>query len=704
MIGQILIGETNGQGAQTTLFYPSNMANSFLPAAHTILNNLQFKADKLPLEPSQGWGACDLMQIYSRILIRPSFWHGWFGLVSAFRQQSAWVPAWSMQSYQPAKGLRGAMVGLLSFILVVGSASMALGQFSDLSKVGQGSSVPKGVSRLGEYEVTWVKSPIDDQQLFEIASPTIFDRSNPPKGRIPVEIRAKAIEERLDRELLRVAETRKSATSQPSTVEIATLNNRPFLLVTNPQKSRPLKLVTVTEPDAEYHSETLQTLAEQWRTILQKEVNRQADLLHPQVLFPRIGQAFLILLAMLTTTAVIWGLRRLILHRQRALKPQRQSQIPGTQVAISNTPAVPEDDYPEERQPGAIASNRGGFWGRLQLPLNFQRQLGLYGFLQWLTFWLLVVIWYFGTYAILSRIPILMKYSGWALAGPLQLLFIWFSLSLTIRICRWLVDWSMNALQSSAYLSLGDTQRQSLRISTVTTALQGLITFVFLAIGVVWTLDVLGIPTSSILAGGAILGLVVSFSSQNLIKDLVNGCLILAEDQFAVGDVIDLGDASGMVETMNLRITQLRNSDGELITVPNSAIIKVRNLTRSWSRVNFSIDVAYQTDPEKALSVMQEVAQKLYDDPEWQNKIVAEPTVLGIDSVSHSGMTITTWIQTEPGEQLAVGREFRLRVRRALEENGIEIGTPRQTYALESSSTEANDQRKGLTEDAIAQE
>jgi len=642
------------------------------------------------------------MQIFSGILIRPSFW---FGLVPAFRQQLAWVPAWSMQSSQPPKGLRWVSVGLLSFILVVGSASMALGQFSDLSKMGQESSVQKGVSRLGEYEVTWVKSPIDDQQLFEIASPTIFDRSNPPKGRIPVEIRAKAIEERLERELLRLAETRKSAISQPSTVEIATLNNRPLLLVTNPQKSRPLKLVTVTEPDAEYHSETLQTLAEQWRTILQKEVNRQADLLNPQVFFPRIGQAFLILLAMLITTAVIWGLRRLIRRRQGALQPQGQSQIPGAQVAISDIPAVPpEDTSPEERPNGAIASNRAGFWGRLQSPLNFQRQLGLYSFLQWLTFWLLVVIWYFGTYAILSRIPILMKYSGWALAAPLQLLFIWFSLSLTIRICKWLVDWIVNALQSSAYLSFGETQRQSLRISTVTTALKGLITLIFLAIGVVWTLDLLDIPTSSILAGGAILGLAVSFSSQSLIKDLVNGCLILAEDQFAVGDVIDLGDASGMVETMNLRITQLRNSDGELITVPNSAIIKVRNLTRSWSRVNFSIDVAYQTDPEKALSVMQEVAQKLYDDPEWQNKIVAEPTVLGIDSVSHSGMTITTWIQTEPGEQWAVGREFRLRVRRVLEENGIEIGMPRQAYALESSSTEANDQRKGLTEDAIAQE
>jgi small conductance mechanosensitive channel len=188
-----------------------------------------------------------------------------------------------------------------------------------------------------------------------------------------------------------------------------------------------------------------------------------------------------------------------------------------------------------------------------------------------------------------------------------------------------------------------------------------------------------------VLAIGGLLGLAVSFGSQSLVKDLVNGVLILAEDQYAIGDVIDLGRASGLVENLGLRITQLRSADGELITIPNSAITEVKNLTRSWSRVNFRIDVAYQADPEKALSILREVVQGLYDDPAWHGKIPAPPEVLGIDSLSHSGMTITTWIQTVPLEQWSVGREFRLRVRKALEANGIEIGTPRQTYVLGSS-------------------
>ncbi len=215
--------------------------------------------------------------------------------------------------------------------------------------------------------------------------------------------------------------------------------------------------------------------------------------------------------------------------------------------------------------------------------------------------------------------------------------------------------------------------------------------------GLLLGLKVLGISMGSVLAIGGLLGLAVSFGSQSLVKDVVNGILILTEDQYAIGDVIDLGRASGLVENLTLRITQLRGDDGELITIPNSTITEVKNLTRSWSRVNFKIDVAYQADPEKALSLLREVAQELYDDPAWHDKILATPKVLGIDSVSHSGMTITTWIQTVPLEQWSVGREFRLRVRKALEANGIEIGTPQQTYVLESSQgNPANSPRQTL--------
>ena len=99
---------------------------------------------------------------------------------------------------------------------------------------------------------------------------------------------------------------------------------------------------------------------------------------------------------------------------------------------------------------------------------------------------------------------------------------------------------------------------------------------------IAWGLDLFGVSTSSIVAGSAVIGFAVSLGAQNLIKDLVNGILILIEDQYAVGDVIKIGSASGLVEHLNLRVTQIRNGEGSLVTIPNSSIVQVENLTRSW--------------------------------------------------------------------------------------------------------------------------
>jgi small conductance mechanosensitive channel len=211
-------------------------------------------------------------------------------------------------------------------------------------------------------------------------------------------------------------------------------------------------------------------------------------------------------------------------------------------------------------------------------------------------------------------------------------------------------------------------------------------------------LSQLGVPTASVVAIGSLAGLAITFGSQNLVKDLVNGFFILAEDQYAVGDVIDVGTAAGLVEDLNMRVTQIRSADGELVTVPNSTITQVKNLTRSWSRIAFQIDVAYQTDPRFALGVLNDLSEKFYNDPQWHNQMVAEPEVLGIDAVTHSGMTLTVWIRTQPAQQWAVGREFRLRVRETMEENGIEIGIPKQTYQLEPSATNGHGARSDLFE------
>lgn len=185
-----------------------------------------------------------------------------------------------------------------------------------------------------------------------------------------------------------------------------------------------------------------------------------------------------------------------------------------------------------------------------------------------------------------------------------------------------------------------EDQRRELQASTITGALEGLATVGFISVGVISTLNSFNISTSSLLAGGAILGFAISFGSQSLVKDLVNGTLILFEDQFAVGDVVAIDDDAGVVENVNLRITQIRNTQGELITIPNSAISRVKNMTRLWSRVDFAIEVGYENDIDAVIHLLHQVAQDMYQEDAWKELILDPPEMLGVDQLSHTGMTL----------------------------------------------------------------
>ncbi|MEA5452068.1 mechanosensitive ion channel family protein [Leptolyngbya sp. CCNP1308] len=285
-------------------------------------------------------------------------------------------------------------------------------------------------------------------------------------------------------------------------------------------------------------------------------------------------------------------------------------------------------------------------------------------------------MWYIGIARIVATVPLLMRWSLYVWATPLAFIALWFGISLAIRSSSSLIDRLTLSWKTSPYLPLGESQRIALRTTTISNALKGLTTSVLVIVGIIWTLSLFNIPTGSILAGGAVIGLAVSFGSQSLVKDLVNGCLILIEDQFAVGDVVQIGEKSGLVENLNLRVTQLRNSEGQLITIPNSNITDVSNLTRLWSRVDFSVVVAYENDLKQVLSVLQQVCEQLYSEAEWRDRLPERPTVLGIDDLSHTGMLVRVWPKTTPMQQWIVGREFRLRVHQAFEANSIQIGKP----------------------------
>ena len=224
-------------------------------------------------------------------------------------------------------------------------------------------------------------------------------------------------------------------------------------------------------------------------------------------------------------------------------------------------------------------------------------------------------------------------------------------------------------------------ERNALRARTLARAAKGwLRAFVYLFLGVTlaYHLHQLGAITRVVTVFLGFLSLALSLASQNLLKDLISGVLVLWEDQYAVGDVIVIGEQDGLVEKITLRVTQLRNLDGEKITIPNGSIGMVRNLSSEWSRVNYAIEVSYNMDVDFVLETIEAIAQQLYRDPQWQELILEAPEILGIDKISHTGILIRLLIKTQPLQQWSVGREFRRRLKKAFDEQGIKIGIPQQ--------------------------
>ncbi|GAB4276713.1 MAG: mechanosensitive ion channel family protein [Oscillatoriaceae cyanobacterium] len=226
--------------------------------------------------------------------------------------------------------------------------------------------------------------------------------------------------------------------------------------------------------------------------------------------------------------------------------------------------------------------------------------------------------------------------------------------------------------------------RKNLRLATWGQIFKEITAIILWFFAIILTLNTMQVPIGTVLAGAGIVGFAISFAAQSLIKDVVNGTLILLEDQYAIGDYIAAGSAEGLVEYMNLRITQLRSGEGELITIPNSEITTVRNRSKDWSRINFEIDIAYEADVNQVMQVMQGVAEAMQQDSQWQQQILEAVNILGVNHLSHQGIKIVIWIKTQPGQQWSVAREYRRRLKLALDSQGIPIGIPQSSLWLKN--------------------
>jgi small conductance mechanosensitive channel len=291
-------------------------------------------------------------------------------------------------------------------------------------------------------------------------------------------------------------------------------------------------------------------------------------------------------------------------------------------------------------------------------------------------------IWGGGSFFILGLFPYTRPFQIGILTAaqfPLRLGFVLLGTYVAIRFTYALIDrFTSTLISSGALLTPESSERLQLRVSTFSGVTKSIATGICVGVGILLALVSLGIDIVPLLAGASLVGVAVSLASQNLIKDAINGFLIILEDQYALGDVISVGDVGGLVENLNLRMTQVRDSEGRLITIPNGEIKVVANLSSRWSRADLTIPIAYQADTEEALKLIETVAFEMNQESHWQRQILEPPQVLGIDQFGDRGLIIRVWFKTQPLKQWDVAREFRRRLKVALDKAGISISVPQQ--------------------------
>jgi len=188
----------------------------------------------------------------------------------------------------------------------------------------------------------------------------------------------------------------------------------------------------------------------------------------------------------------------------------------------------------------------------------------------------------------------------------------------------------------------------------------------------------LGLNIGPAIAGLGVVGIAVGFGAQSLVKDYLNGALILIENQFGKGDVVRAAGVSGAVEDFTLRRTTLRDLDGVVHTIPNGEIRVASNLTRVWARINQDVTIAYGTDIDKAIAVVDNVGREMAGDPTWKRRVLEAPRVERVEALAEYGVTLKILGTVRAADQWAAGGDFRKRLLEAFRANGIEIPRPQR--------------------------
>ena len=218
--------------------------------------------------------------------------------------------------------------------------------------------------------------------------------------------------------------------------------------------------------------------------------------------------------------------------------------------------------------------------------------------------------------------------------------------------------------------------RRVQRAETMGSLLKSVATIVVATVFGITAIAELGYPIGPLIASAGVVGLALGFGAQSLVKDFLSGIFMIFEDQYGVGDVVDLGEAGGTVEAVGLRVSRLRDVEGTVWYVRNGEIIRVGNQSQNWARTVLDIPVALDQDLRRVQDVLRDVAHDLWNDEDYKRLVIEEPEVWGVQDLTPNWITVRVTLKTAPLEQWGVAREMRQRIKYRFDHEGIQLAHP----------------------------
>ncbi len=261
----------------------------------------------------------------------------------------------------------------------------------------------------------------------------------------------------------------------------------------------------------------------------------------------------------------------------------------------------------------------------------------------------------------------------WLTTSGIKIVGILIGLFILSQMSRWIVTGLQKCVPEKDPLQAFEARK---RAKTLGNILRHVLIIVISFIAVLMILGELGIVVGPILATAGIGAVAIGLGAQNLVKDVINGFFIILENQYRIGDVIQITGVSGLVESVNLRRTVLRDLEGRVHTIPNGEIKIVSNLSKGWARSVLDIGISYREDVDQVVDVLEQLGKELEAEEPFRSAIIEPLEVLGVEQFGESALILRVVVKTAPQRQWEVGRELRKRIKKRFDEKGIEMPYP----------------------------